>query len=45
MQFQGDYFVFEEVGGGRLLKRANKQAVLSRMETMKPGFLWIYAMG
>lgn len=45
MQFQGHYFLFEEVGGGRLLKRANKQAISLRMEIMKPGFLWIYAMG
>jgi len=45
MQFQGHYSLFEEVGGGRLLKRANKKAVSSRMETMKPGFLRIYAMG
>lgn len=44
MQFQGDYFLFEEVGGGRSLKRANKQAVSSRKETVKPGFLKIRAM-
>lgn len=45
MQFQGDYFLFEEVGGGRSLKRANKQAVSLRKETVKPGFLQICAMG
>lgn len=44
MQFQGDYFLFEEVGGRRSLKRANKQAVSSRKETVKPGFLKICAM-
>jgi len=44
-QFQGDYFLFEEVGGGRSLKRANKQAVSLRKETVKPGFLQLCAMG
>lgn len=45
MQFQGHCFLFEDVEGGTLLKRADKQAVSWRMETMKPGFLWIYALG
>lgn len=45
IRFQEDCFLFEEVGDGRLLKRAKKEAVSSRMATIKPDFLWTYATG